>query len=247
MYHQKALRQSSLCMAASKGWSLQALKEASQQPADPSTLTQPHLSPRVTPSRPLEPSAEQQAILALTGGTKATITAAATASGAAAAPTAAHTQHEQTYQAIAAGQHALSESVLTLQPQQQQELVRADVADDRSGAVPRQLSRVFADEASEAGSVPEELDSASESIEVRSLNVIHSFIPSFIHSLLHIHACCHLPCQQAAFPVVVTSIPSTVYVVYCNCAACHSTQLPLGGLTGRFLSCNPPSPPPIPF
>ena len=155
---------------------MQALKEASQQPADPTTLTQPPLSPGVTPSRPAELYAEQQAILALTGGTKAATTAADTASGAAAAPAAAHIQHEQTHQATAAGHHVLSAPAFTLQPQQQQEFVNADVADGGSHAVPRQLSEVFADQASEAGSVPEEIDSASDSIEVSGVHVNRQLI-----------------------------------------------------------------------
>ena len=83
--------------------------------------------------------------------------------------------------------------MLTLQPQQQQELVSTDVADDRSRDVPRQLSEVFGDEASEAGSVPEELDSTSDSIEVRvSTSLIHSFIHSLICPSIYMHvATCH--------------------------------------------------------
>ena len=98
--------------------------------------------------------------MALTGEAKAATSAADVAALAAAAAGTANgkSQNEQFSQAVAITQS----SVLGLASDQQQ----ADMAVAEAAAVSRQLSQVFAEEVSEPESVPEEMDSASESIEV---------------------------------------------------------------------------------
>ncbi len=159
------------------GCILQALKAASEQPAATPKLTHPQPSAplplsgdhQLTPTTANQPSSEQQAILALTGDSKAATNAAdvaALAATAAAADTAnGSSQSEQLLQAVAISQDSLLGPALD-QKQQMQMSAEADMVVAKAAAVPRQLSQVFADEASEAESVPEEVDSGSESIEV---------------------------------------------------------------------------------
>ena len=133
------------------------------QPSAPLPLSGDH---QLTPTTANQPSSEQQAILALTGDSKAAADVAALAATAAAADTAnGSSQSEQLLQAVAISQDSLLGPALD-QKQQMQMSAEADMVVAKAAAVPRQLSQVFADEASEPESVPEEVDSGSESIEV---------------------------------------------------------------------------------
>ena len=98
--------------------------------------------------------------MALTGNSKAATNAADVAALAAAAAGTANgkSQNEQFSQAVAITQNSL----LGLASDQQ----HADMAVAEAATVSRQLSQDFADEASQPESVPEEMDSVSESIEV---------------------------------------------------------------------------------
>ncbi len=150
------------------GCILQALKVASEQPAATPMLTHPQPSAPLplpenhllTPSTANQPFSEQQAIMALTGNSKAATNAADVAALAAAAAGTANgkSQNEQFSQAVAITQNSL----LGLASDQQ----HADMAVAEAATVSRQLSQDFADEASQPESVPEEMDSVSESIEV---------------------------------------------------------------------------------
>ena len=127
------------------------------QTSAPLPLLEGHL---LTPSTANQPSSEQQAIMALTGSAKAAITAADVAALAAAAAGTADgkNQNEQLSQAVA----IRKSSLLGLASDHQQ----ADTAVADAAALSRQLSQDFAHEVSEPESVPEEVDSVSESIEV---------------------------------------------------------------------------------
>lgn len=155
------------------GCILQALKAASEQPAATPMLTHPQTSaPQLlpedhllTPSTANQPSSEQQAIMALTGNSKA----ATSAADVAAAGTAnGKSQNEQVSQAAAITQNSLL-GLASDQQQQMQTSAEAGVAVAEAAAVSRQLSHDFADEVSEPESVLEGMDSALESIEVVSL------------------------------------------------------------------------------
>lgn len=151
------------------------------QPSAPLPLSGDH---QLTPTTANQPSSEQQAILALTGDSKAAADVAALAATAAAADTAnGSSQSEQLLQAVAISQDSLLGPALD-QQQQMQTSAEADMVVAEAAAVPRQLSQVFADEASEPESVPEEVDSGSESIEVDFL-----VTESFHHCDLN-YACC---------------------------------------------------------
>ncbi len=151
------------------------------QPSAPLPLSGDH---QLTPTTANQPSSEQQAILALTGDSKAAADVAALAATAAAADTAnGSSQNEQLLQAVAISQDSLLGPALD-QQQQMQTSAEADMVVAEAAAVPRQLSQVFADEASEPESVPEEVDSGSESIEVDFL-----VTESFHHCDLN-YACC---------------------------------------------------------
>lgn len=147
---------------------LQALKAASEQPEATPMLTHPQTyaplplpeDHQLTPCTANQPSSEQQAIMALTGDSKAATNAADVAALAAAAAGTANgkSQNKQVSQAAAITQSSL----LGLASDWQQ----ADMAVAEAGPVSRQLSQDFADQVSEPESVLEEMDSVSESIEV---------------------------------------------------------------------------------
>ena len=156
------------------GWSawfeLQALKTAPTQPQQASLLVQ--LSPlpsddhHLTPERQSGLTPEQQAILALTGGSKAAARAASAAavSTAAAADAAADISQYRPEAVAVEAKPVSAEELVLYQPAAT--AAAAAAAASQAGAVQRQLSEVFAGQASDAHAQHADADSASESIEV---------------------------------------------------------------------------------
>ena len=119
--------------------------------------------PNLTPSRH-EPSAEQQAILALTGDSKVAADASARTPSHA---TAASNQRQQMLDGAVGQEEPLLTPVLALQQQ-----VQAGALLPEPAAVSRQLSEAFADEISPMESVAEDIHSMSDSIDEVRANLL---------------------------------------------------------------------------